>query len=68
MSERTDTLPALPRQTATGEGWRLVQTAPGPEAPDVRTDAAARRGMIIALSTCALFWGAVAAGVAFLLT
>jgi hypothetical protein len=70
MSERFDTPTAdtaLPRKARAERGWRLIQRAPGPETPDVRSKAATQRGMIIALGACTLFWGAVAAGVAYLM-
>ena len=39
---------------------RLVQPAPGPEAPDVRDKVGAQSGMVIMLVGAGLFWLAVA--------
>lgn len=53
----------LPPQEAAeprGDGWRLVQVAPGPEAPETRDKAARQKGMIIALAGGAAFWAVVA--------
>ncbi|HVI33850.1 hypothetical protein [Phenylobacterium sp.] len=53
----------LPPQDAAeprGDGWGLVQVAPGPEAPDTRDKGARQKGMIIALVGGAAFWAAVA--------
>ncbi|RAK54841.1 hypothetical protein DJ017_10045 [Phenylobacterium soli] len=41
----------------------LVQQAPGPEAPDVKTRAGSQRGMALALIGGGVFWAAVAAAV-----
>lgn len=57
----------LPPQDAAGprgDGWRLVQVAPGPETPDTRDKAGRQKGMVIALAGGALFWAAVAGVVA----
>lgn len=40
---------------------RLVQPAPGPEAPDTRDKAGAQSGMVIMLVAAGLFWLVVAA-------
>ncbi|WP_334164673.1 hypothetical protein [Phenylobacterium sp.] len=57
----------LPRQDAAehrADGWRLVQVAPGPEAPETRDKAARQKGMAIALVGGTVFWAAVAGVVA----
>ena len=65
-SETADSLTAAaPRREA--DHWRLVQLAPQPEQPTSRDKRGAQTGMLIALGAGALFWGAVAAGVALLL-
>jgi hypothetical protein len=57
--------PARGKQDA--GGFRLTARAPGPETPDVRDRAGARKGMIIMLAAGVGFWGAVAAVVVHLL-
>jgi hypothetical protein len=52
--------------TKTGPGW-LVRPAPGPDLPHDRDRAGAQRGLAIALLGGGLFWGVVAAGLAYLL-
>lgn len=47
-----------------GDAWRLVQVAPGPEAPDSRDKGARQKGMIIAILGGAAFWAVVAGVVA----
>ena len=57
----------LPPQNAAeprGDGWRLVQVAPGPEAPETRDKVGRQKGMAIALVGGAVFWAAVAGVVA----
>lgn len=57
----------LPPQDAAeprGAGWRLVQVAPGPEAPETRDKAGRQKGMAIVLVGGAVFWAAVAGVVA----
>jgi len=56
-----------PRSAKARKRWRLLQRAPGPEAPDVRDKAAAQRGMVILLAAGGAFWLAVAAGLVLLL-
>ena len=52
-----------------GASWlsRLVQRAPGIEAPDTRDRAGAQRGMLIVLVGAAAFWLGVAALAVYLL-
>jgi hypothetical protein len=52
-------------KTAAGQRSRLVQPAPGPEAPDVRDKVGAQSGMVIMLVGAGLFWLAVAAVVGY---
>jgi hypothetical protein len=44
-------------------GWKLVEDAPAPEPPDIRSRAGAQRGMVLLLVGGGLFWTAVAAAV-----
>jgi hypothetical protein len=44
-------------------GWKLVDDAPSPDAPEVRDRAGAQRGMVLLLLGGGLFWGAVAAAI-----
>ena len=46
---------------------RLIQPAPGPEAPDAHDKAGRQTGMLLMLVAGAAFWLAVAAVVAYLL-
>jgi hypothetical protein len=39
--------------------WRLVQTAPGPEAPEQSDHAARQKGMAIIIGAGVTFWGSV---------
>ncbi len=56
---------APPSRKSRRAGWRAVQVAPGPQAPDVRDKDARRRGMILALVGAVVFWATVAAGVLY---
>ena len=54
-------------RTLGGLTSRLVQPAPGPEAPDARDKAGAQSGMVLMLVGGGLFWIGVAAVVAYFL-
>ncbi|HEY8615958.1 hypothetical protein [Phenylobacterium sp.] len=41
------------------DGWRLIQTAPGPETPDTPDRGARQKGMAIIIGAGATFWGGV---------
>lgn len=55
------------RKAQSAGSFHLVARAPGPETPDSRDRAGARKGMIILLAAGVGFWGAVAAVVVHLL-
>jgi hypothetical protein len=60
-----NSFPAARRRSRSAR--RLVQRAPGPEAPSERDRAGAQRGMIIALIGGGAFWGGVVATAVYLL-
>jgi hypothetical protein len=55
------TTPFAADDFSAGDGLRLVQRAPGPEAPDARDKGGAQMGMLILLTAGAAFWAGVAA-------
>jgi hypothetical protein len=68
MRNRIDATTTADFQAGKGKSERrprLVQPAPGPEAPAVRDKAGAQRGMIIMLLGAVLFWLVVAAAVIY---
>jgi len=60
-SEATTATHFPERQAQGAGGFHFVARAPGPEAPDTRDRAGARKGLIIILASGIGFWGAVAA-------
>jgi hypothetical protein len=53
------TTQATPSSETRREGWRAIQFASGPQAPDERNKDGRRRGLILAVVGALAFWTAV---------
>jgi hypothetical protein len=59
--EATPISPFVTDALSARDGVRLVQRAPGPEAPEARDKGGAQIGLLILLASGVVFWAAVGA-------